>query len=132
MSQIERVNTGRTIYFGSRFSSILFFGMLLVTSLVETKGDTFPLGILEEVEYQETRLQLAPNDKVIFYADGMVEAMNKQEEMFGFERLLEVVKGARSLSADSLLKEIIDRVNEFAGGAAQHDDLTVIVVSVAA
>ena len=99
-------------------------------SLVETKGDTFPLGILDEVEYQETRLQLAPNDKVIFYTDGIVEAMNKQEEMFGFERLLEVVKRTRSLSADSLLKEIIDRVNEFAGGAAQHDDLTVIVVSV--
>lgn len=99
-------------------------------SLVETKGDTFPLGILEDAEYQETRLKLAPGDKVIFYTDGIVEAMNKQEEMFGFERLLEVVKKARSISADSLLKEVIDRVNEFAGGAAQHDDLTVIVVSV--
>ena len=99
-------------------------------SLVETKGDTFPLGILEDAEYQETRLQLAPGDKVVLYTDGIVEAMNEKEEMFGFERLLEVIQGARSMSADSLLKEIIDRVNEFAGGAAQHDDLTVIVLSV--
>jgi sigma-B regulation protein RsbU (phosphoserine phosphatase) len=99
-------------------------------SLVETEGDTFPLGILEDAEYQETQLKLGSGDKVVLYTDGIVEAMNEKEEMFGFERLLEVVKRTRSLSADSLLKEIIDRVNEFAGGAAQHDDLTVIVVSV--
>jgi serine phosphatase RsbU (regulator of sigma subunit) len=100
--------------------------------LVQTEGDTFPLGILEDAKYQETRLQLAPGDRVVFYTDGIVEAMNKQEEMFGFERLMEVVQGARSLSADLLLKEIIARVNEFADGVVQHDDLTVIVVSVAA
>ncbi|GAF85481.1 unnamed protein product, partial [marine sediment metagenome] len=67
----------------------------------------------------------------IFYTDGIVEAMNPQEEMFGFERLLEVVQGGRSMSADSLLKEISDQINAFVRGAAQHDDLTVIVVSAA-
>jgi sigma-B regulation protein RsbU (phosphoserine phosphatase) len=97
--------------------------------LVETKGDTFPLGILEDVGYQETRLHLAPGDKVVLYTDGIVEAMNEKEEMYGFDRLLEVVQEARSMTADSLLKEILDRVNAFAGNAAQHDDLTVIVIS---
>ena len=99
------------------------------SSLVETKGDTFPLGILEDVGYQETRLQLEPGDKVVLYTDGIVEAMNDKEEMFGFERLIEIVQEARSRTADSLLKEILDKVNAFAGGAAQHDDLTLIVVS---
>ena len=99
------------------------------TKLVETKGDTFPLGILEDVGYQETMLYLVPGDKVVFYTDGIVEAMNEQEEMFGFERLIEIVQEARSMTADSLLKEILDRVNAFAGGAAQHDDLTVIIIS---
>jgi len=99
-------------------------------TLVETLGDTFPLGILEDVGYQETRLELAPGDRVVLYTDGIVEAMNEQEEMYGFDRLLEVVQGAKSMTAESLLKEILDRVNEFAGGAAQHDDLTVIVVRV--
>jgi sigma-B regulation protein RsbU (phosphoserine phosphatase) len=89
--------------------------------LVETEGDTFPLGILEDAEYEETRVQLAPGDKVVFY-------MNEQEELFGFDRLLETVQEARSMSADSLLKEVLDKVNEFVGDAAQHDDLTVIVV----
>jgi serine phosphatase RsbU (regulator of sigma subunit)/CHASE2 domain-containing sensor protein len=99
-------------------------------SLVETLGDTFPLGILEDVDYQETRLRLSPGDKVVFYTDGIVEAMNKKEEIYGFERLIDVVQEAGSMNADPLLKEIIDRVNTFTGGAAQHDDLTVIVLNV--
>jgi sigma-B regulation protein RsbU (phosphoserine phosphatase) len=99
-------------------------------SLVETIGDTFPLGILEEVDYKETQLKVRPGDRVIFYTDGIVEAMNKKEEIFGFDRLMGVIKEAGSMSADSLLKEILARVSSFADGAAQHDDLTVIVVSV--
>ena len=97
--------------------------------LVETRGDTFPLGILEDVGYEETCLDLAPGDKIVLYTDGIVEAMNHKEEIFGFERLLEIVQEASSMDADSLLKEILDRVNAFAGGAAQHDDLTVIIIS---
>jgi sigma-B regulation protein RsbU (phosphoserine phosphatase) len=98
--------------------------------LVETEGDTFPLGILDEANYQETKLQLEPGDKVVFYTDGIVEAMNAKEEMFGFERLLEVIKETGSKDADALLKEVIDRANAFSEGAAQHDDLTIIVLSV--
>jgi serine phosphatase RsbU (regulator of sigma subunit) len=97
--------------------------------LVDTEGDTFPLGILEEADYRETQLKLAAGDKVIFYTDGIVEAMNKDEQIFGFDRLLEVVREGRSMSADSLLQAILDKVNRFSGGAAQHDDLTVIVVA---
>jgi len=98
--------------------------------LMETEGDKFPLGILDEVDYQETRIRLEPGDRVVFYTDGIVEAMNKKDEIFGFERLLEVVQEARSMNAESLLEEILDKVNGFSGGAAQHDDLTVIVVAV--
>jgi sigma-B regulation protein RsbU (phosphoserine phosphatase) len=98
--------------------------------LVQTKGDTFPLGILDDAAYQETRLQLSPGDKLVFYTDGIVEAMNEREEIFGFGRLQELVQAARNMSAETLLKEILEKVNQFAGEAAQHDDLTAIVVSV--
>jgi sigma-B regulation protein RsbU (phosphoserine phosphatase) len=59
-----------------------------------------------------------------------VEAMNKKEEIYGFQRLMDVVQEAVSMNADQLLKEIIEKVNTFTGGAAQHDDLTVIVLNV--
>jgi serine phosphatase RsbU (regulator of sigma subunit) len=98
--------------------------------LIETEGDTIPLGILEDANYQETEIQLSPGDRLLFYTDGVVEAMNKQEEIFGFERLLDVVQRSKSVDADSLLKEILNKVNAFSGDASQHDDLTVIAVSV--
>lgn len=99
-------------------------------TLVETKGDKFPLGILEDSEYVETRLQLFPGDRIIFYTDGMVEAMNEQGEIFGFERLIEAVQDAHSLSAESLLRTVLERIDAFSGNASQHDDLTAIVLSV--
>jgi serine phosphatase RsbU (regulator of sigma subunit) len=100
-------------------------------TLIETEGDTFPLGILEDANYEETRLQLQPGDKVVFYTDGIVEAMNEQEEIYGFERLQEVIKSSRVETAEALMNEVITSVDKFAGSAPQHDDITVIVVSVA-
>jgi len=98
--------------------------------LVETEGDSFPLGILEDATYEDTRLQFQAGDKVVLYTDGIVEAMNEQEELFGFDRLLEVIGKSPAQTAEALLEEIKSNVNEFAKGVAQHDDLTVIVVSV--
>ena len=116
-------NAGQTqpIYFSAKTGE---------TKLVETEGDTFPLGILENANYQETEIRLAPGDRLLFYTDGIVESMNEKEEIFGFKRLLDVVREIKSKDADSLLEEILAKVNAFIGNASPHDDLTAIVVSV--
>jgi serine phosphatase RsbU (regulator of sigma subunit) len=98
-------------------------------TLVETVGDTFPLGILDEANYEETQLQMEPGDKVVYYTDGIVEAMNKHKDMYGFERLHEVVNSSPAETAEALMKDIIKDVSDFTGAAPQHDDLTIIVVS---
>jgi sigma-B regulation protein RsbU (phosphoserine phosphatase) len=96
--------------------------------LMETRGDTFPLGILADVDYDETRVHLVPGDVVVLFTDGIVEAMNERQEIFGFERLMELVEASAAASAEDLLHEIIDRVSAHVGSAPQHDDLTVIVL----
>jgi serine phosphatase RsbU (regulator of sigma subunit) len=101
-------------------------------TLVETEGDTFPLGILDDANYEETRLDMSAGDAIVFYTDGIVEAMNAKEEMYGFERLEDVVRNETNLSAQELLDKILEDVNVFVSGAEQHDDLTVIVVKVVA
>jgi serine phosphatase RsbU (regulator of sigma subunit) len=98
--------------------------------LKETLGDRFPLGILDETDYQETQIRLEPGDRVVFYTDGIVEAMNANREIFGFDRVLEIVQKEKASSADALLHKILEQVKEFAGNAIQHDDITVISVSV--
>jgi sigma-B regulation protein RsbU (phosphoserine phosphatase) len=72
---------------------------------------------------------MEPGDKVVYYTDGIVEAMNKNEDMYGFERLHEVVKSSPAENAEALMNDIIRDVSDFTGAAPQHDDLTIIVVS---
>lgn len=95
-----------------------------------TEGDTFPLGILRESNYEETSVSLNQGDTVVLYTDGVVEAMNDRQELFGFDRLLESIREGRGLSADGLLEKVMTDVTDFVGGVEQHDDLTLVVVSV--
>jgi phosphoserine phosphatase RsbU/P len=98
---------------------------------IETVGDNFPLGIIEGVEYEETILRLEKGDGLVFYTDGVVEAVNEKGEMFGFERLLEAVSQAGQGNADVILSVLKQKVDAFVGKAPQHDDITIIVASVA-
>jgi sigma-B regulation protein RsbU (phosphoserine phosphatase) len=98
--------------------------------LMETEGDNFPLGILGDANYEDTSVPLKIGDKVVFYTDGIVEAMNGQREVFGFDRLIEVVQTAYEKPAEGMLKAILESVEAHVGAAPQHDDLTVIVLGV--
>jgi serine phosphatase RsbU (regulator of sigma subunit) len=99
-------------------------------ALIKTEGDTFPLGLLDEADYKETQLQLDIGDRIVFYTDGIVEAMNKKDEIYGFDRLQQVIKISKADTAEALMNDIITSVSDFTGDAPQHDDLTLIVVDV--
>jgi serine phosphatase RsbU (regulator of sigma subunit) len=99
-------------------------------TLIETEGDAFPLGIIDDADYQETKFSLDSGDIAIFYTDGVVEAMNKKEKMYGFDRFLEVIKKSSGLDAETFLEKLIDDINRFVGKAEQHDDLTIVVLKV--
>jgi len=109
---------------------ILLSGKTGEATLIETEGDAFPLGIIDDADYQETQLQLYSGDLVIFYTDGVVEAMNKKKKMYGFERFLEVIKDNSGLDANTFLEKLIEDINSFVGKAEQHDDLTIVVIKV--
>jgi serine phosphatase RsbU (regulator of sigma subunit) len=99
---------------------------------VKVDGAHLPLGMAEDVDYGEKTVQLQWGDTVVFYTDGIPEAMNARREMFGFERLEAVVQAsAADLSAKQLAKSIVDEVASFTASAKQHDDMTVVVVRVA-
>ncbi|MHC1744617.1 MAG: SpoIIE family protein phosphatase [Syntrophobacteraceae bacterium] len=97
---------------------------------IDTEGDKFPLGILRECDYEETSVPLKRGDTVVFYTDGVVEAMDEAEELYGFERLLASIQEGSALGADALLEKVMEDVTDFVGGVEQHDDLTLVVVKV--
>ena len=109
---------------------ILFSAKTGEAKLIETEGDAFPLGIIDDPDYQETQLQLYSGDLITFYTDGVVEAMNKKGKMYGFDRFLDVIKRNGGLDAGKFLEKLIDDINSFVGKAEQHDDLTIVVIKV--
>ena len=97
---------------------------------IDTKGDRFPLGIVTECHYQEMRVSLKQGDILVFYTDGMVEAVNDKGELYGFERFLTSIEEGRELRADELLEKLINDIMLYVGKVEQHDDLTAVVVKV--
>ena len=74
------------------------------------------------------RLDLAPGDALILYTDGVTEALNGDGEMFGEERLWDVIAGSQGSSADETIGALCGALAAFTGGAEPADDVTVVVV----
>ncbi|MGE0128477.1 MAG: SpoIIE family protein phosphatase [Blastocatellales bacterium] len=88
------------------------------------------LGAFDFVEYNPRQTRLAPGDVVVMYTDGVTEAVNAENQMFGEERLEELVKESVSLSAEEIKRRILNEVLSFTAGLPQGDDITLIVLKV--
>ncbi len=88
------------------------------------------LGAFDFVEYKPRQTRLAPGDVVVMYTDGVTEAVNADNQMFGDERLEKLVKQSVSLSAEEIKRRILDEVLSFTAGLPQGDDITLIVLKV--
>ena len=71
---------------------------------------------------------LAPGDTLVCFTDGITEAMNAGNELFGEPRLLAALRAHAGLPAAALIDRVIADVEAHAGGAPQSDDLTLLVV----
>lgn len=82
------------------------------------------------VSYTQGEIELQPGDLLLGYTDGISEAMNPNEEEWGEDAMLECLKSVKSKSSNEILPFIVNAADEFASGAKQHDDMTMIVVKV--
>ena len=88
-----------------------------------------PLGIDENERYEEARIQLVPGDQIIFYTDGITEAMNPRGEMYGTQRLDATLENCM-VDADALIKQVLADLDAFAIGEPAADDQTLLVAKV--
>ena len=88
----------------------------------------FVLAGMENMKYQAGSIQLAPGDKIFQYTDGVTEAMNGKEELYGMERLGSVLRMNTAKKPEELLAAVKADVDVFAGGAPQFDDITMLCV----
>ncbi len=92
-----------------------------------------PLGVAVNAQegYQEAIVPLQADDMLILVTDGIIEAQNDRDnDMFGFERLEQAVNQGPQNNAQAMLQHIHARVEAFAGEAELHDDMTIFVVKV--
>jgi serine phosphatase RsbU (regulator of sigma subunit) len=92
-----------------------------------TEG-SYPVGLVPEAEYTTTCLQLEPGDTVVLFSDGITEAMDPEEQMFGVARLREVLSGHTDTPLDEIQRSVLESVENFARGAHQADDVTLLLV----
>jgi sigma-B regulation protein RsbU (phosphoserine phosphatase) len=87
-----------------------------------------PVGMFDFAQYSDATETLAANDVLVIYSDGVTEALNVDGDEFGEERLVSIVSAHHSQDAAAILTAIVHGVQAFARGAAQHDDVTAMVV----
>ena len=86
------------------------------------------VGLFEHAVFEEETVQLAPNDWLIVFSDGVSEAMSANGDEYGEERILAVVDRDTSLAPADLLQAIFADVRTFTKGAPQSDDITALVL----
>ena len=90
----------------------------------------FVLAGMEGSRYKEYELVLAPGDKVFLYTDGVPEATNAANELFGTDRMMEALNQSKDSNCAELLKKVHDCIDEFVGAAPQFDDITMLCLEV--
>jgi sigma-B regulation protein RsbU (phosphoserine phosphatase) len=95
-------------------------------SRLKTGG--IPLGMLSSFPYEGAECSIAKDDLLVICSDGISEAWNNEDVQFGDDRLSEVIRTHRDVSASQLIADILSAVKSHVGTAPQMDDMTIMVV----
>jgi sigma-B regulation protein RsbU (phosphoserine phosphatase) len=96
--------------------------------IIEATG--LPLGLFDDADYDEFNFRAKPGDMFVFFSDGILDATNRAEELFGRERVAQILAANPDASADEVVKLIFKAVAEHASGEEAFDDQTVVAIRV--
>jgi sigma-B regulation protein RsbU (phosphoserine phosphatase) len=86
------------------------------------------LGVMEDAVYRTATVTLAPGEKLVAFTDGVTEAQNPAQELFGTDRLMDVLSKAASMPPEILDAAVMQAATEYAEDAEQADDITVLTL----
>ncbi len=96
--------------------------------VTELEAGTIPLGIVNLPEIHEGSFHYEPGDLLFMYTDGLVEQHNKEDVMFGEERIVERLMETKDQPAREIVEDMTELYNEFTGNSVRDDDVTVMAV----
>lgn len=121
------LNTGKLIYVNAGHNPPMIYSVEK-GELIDIRPTGMFLGFEEEAEYEQGSMTLAPGDYLVCYTDGVLDAIDAQEEAFEMERFQRVIKDNLDASANELMEAIETSVLEFIGDTLPYDDLTTLIV----
>jgi sigma-B regulation protein RsbU (phosphoserine phosphatase) len=126
-------STGRAVYVSAGHGDCLL--LRANGEVVKFDSTGLPLGMMESSMlemlgkgYEEKHLQLNTGDLLALYSDGVTEAYDEQENEFGDERLINCLNPLRQNSIENTVSRVFEIIDEFAGNAEQHDDITLLLL----
>ncbi|MBW2705440.1 MAG: SpoIIE family protein phosphatase [Deltaproteobacteria bacterium] len=93
-------------------------------------GKGLPLGVMQDCVYTEANIQIQPGQIILIGTDGLKEATNSQNELFGNNRLQMVMRDNYRKPAKDILDEVFEALENFRGSAIRQDDETLVVIKV--
>jgi len=94
----------------------------------ELESQGMILGAFPSAKYTSSPLQIDPGDVLVVYSDGVTEATGHDDEMFGEQRLLELIRANASGGASVLEGKILEELERFTEGVDQNDDITFLLI----
>jgi sigma-B regulation protein RsbU (phosphoserine phosphatase) len=89
-----------------------------------------PVGLFRETSYEQAEMQLQAGDLLLFFTDGISEAENSANDEWGEEALIATVRACDGVLPAEIIARIMQAADDFAAGAPQHDDMTLVVARV--
>jgi len=115
---LEYINAGHP-------SPVILRGDEFVEPMTES---SFPVGLIAGAEFKTSFMKLVAGDTLVLFSDGVTEAADPDEELYGVPRLREALAGRHDAPLDHLQKAVFDSVEKFSRGASQADDITLLLV----
>ncbi|MBO5092797.1 MAG: SpoIIE family protein phosphatase [Lachnospiraceae bacterium] len=128
---VYEMTTGRLVYANAGHECPALMRAGGEYELIRESHD-FVVGGMEGMPYTSHEITLYPGDKLFLYTDGVPEATNAKEELFGEERMLAALNACAALRPQQTLHKVREAVDEFVGEADQFDDLTMLAMEVRA
>jgi len=96
----------------------------------ELSGTNFPIGFISDETYGEFSVSIAEGDIFVIYSDGVTEAMSPSKELFGIERLKDIIREFATESPFQILYRLRERIRKHTQDGELQDDFTVVIVRV--
>jgi serine phosphatase RsbU (regulator of sigma subunit) len=120
------IDTGRVIFANAGHNRPLCLRSNGQVNVLPSNG--IVLGLFDDISLGQSQVTLAPGDSLMFYTDGITEAINEQGELFNTSRLVQLLEDSAGLSPKVILDRVVTAVFDWLGPQPQSDDLTLFIL----